>query len=481
MTFQYCCIPCIPCPDKKQKPEVGSRCFNLVENPSFEAGLAGWITSGNVVAGDDIPFEGTQVAIMSAGVASMYQDVPLSGADNKPLFFSFNIVSTDQPKLTVEILWLDANHNAIATGLRMFVNQGTTDNVNNSRITFFDITDTPPAGVSFARLLFSKAIGEEGSSVSIDQIILTPVNSINLVKNPSFEVGLTSWTSTDFFPDFEAPFQGAADAVTSTGGMIFQDVFIGDQPSKSSYLFSFGATALGDEAALTIRVLWLNAANDVIGPPGLEITILSLTLPHQENYLTYLDLTKPAPSGAVKARIIFETVIDESALNIDQIILARAGSSNLLQNPSFEEGESNWTFVNAGIFAQEATYEGRLAAVVNFEGVIFQDVPITNAEGHCFIFNCGLRVERFSGGVGSTDTLIKVFWLDKNGREIGLGLCLFAFGEANPAVVFPQWLVYTGITDPAPAGTVAARVQFTQLRAVNAFTNIDKVVFGRLV
>ncbi len=401
---------------------------------------------------------------------------------NFPSGYSFNVVSTDQPKLTVEVLWLDTNRNAIATGLRMFITQGTTDNVNNSRITFFDITDTPPAGACFARLLFSKAIGEEGSSVSIDQIILTPVNSINLVKNPSFEVGLTSWTSTDFLPDFEAPLQGAADAVTSTGGMIFQDVFIGDQPPKSSYLFCFGATALGDEAALTVRVLWLNAANDVIGSPGLEIIITSRTLPHQENYLTYLDLTKPAPSGAVKARIIFETVLEESGLNIDQIILARAGSSNLLQNPSFEEGESNWTFVEAGIFAQEATYEGRLAAVINITGgAIFQDVPITKAAGHCFVFNCGLRVERAGGGVGSTDTLIKVSWLDKNGREIGLGLCLFTFGTANPAVVFPQWLVYTGITDPAPAGTVAARIQFTKLSAVNAFTTIDKVVFGRLI
>jgi hypothetical protein len=51
---------------------------NLVQNPSFEAGLAGW-TSGNVIPADVYPFEGTATARMGPGVASLWQDVPIVG------------------------------------------------------------------------------------------------------------------------------------------------------------------------------------------------------------------------------------------------------------------------------------------------------------------------------------------------------------------------------------------------------------------
>ena len=75
------------------------------------------------------------------------------------MFLSFNVISVNQPKLTVDVLWLDNNHNFIATGLKMFISRGITDGVNNSRITFFDITDNPPPDTAFARLIISKAEG----------------------------------------------------------------------------------------------------------------------------------------------------------------------------------------------------------------------------------------------------------------------------------------------------------------------------------
>jgi len=92
-------------------PIVGFRGFNLVQNPSFEAGLASWISNDNVSTSDIIPFEGTQVAFMDANVASMYQDVSLAGTDCSPLFLSFNVISNNQPRLIVEVIWLDNNHN----------------------------------------------------------------------------------------------------------------------------------------------------------------------------------------------------------------------------------------------------------------------------------------------------------------------------------------------------------------------------------
>ncbi|WP_041274413.1 hypothetical protein [Desulforamulus reducens] len=46
-----------------------------------------------------------------------------------------------------------------------------------------------------------------------------------------------------------------------------------------------------------------------------------------------------------------------------------------------------------------------------------------------------------------------------------------------------NWLVYSGITEPVPAGAVRARIQFTKAGSNSevALTDIDKVVFGRLV
>lgn len=39
------------------------RCYNVLENPDFEAGLTGW-TTNNVIPANDNPFVGTQVASM---------------------------------------------------------------------------------------------------------------------------------------------------------------------------------------------------------------------------------------------------------------------------------------------------------------------------------------------------------------------------------------------------------------------------------
>lgn len=44
-----------------------------------------------------------------------------------------------------------------------------------------------------------------------------------------------------------------------------------------------------------------------------------------------------------------------------------------------------------------------------------------------------------------------------------------------------MWLVYTDITEPAPAGAVAARIQFTKTASDNGVIEVDKVVLDRLV
>lgn len=360
----------------------------------------------------------------------------------------------------------------------MFIPDGRIE-PDSSRLTYFDITDIPPTGAAWARLQFSKGMGENADIIEIDQIILTPVGTTNLVRNPSFELGLTGWTTTIFNPLFEATFEGAATVTAIANGALFQDVPITNLPVTSSFLLSFAVFG-HDIPTLSVKVLWLNAKDVEIGT-GLDLSIPTETLSEQRNYLTYLDITNPAPAGTVKARILFTATVPEfSSLRIDQVILARVSTPNLVQNPSFKNGLSGWTTVNTAAFITDLAYEGKeVARVGDGGGLIFQDVPITLAAGHCFVLNFGLGYRRPDTTIFSGHMLVKVIWLDKSGSDFGLGLSLFIPGFAPNR---GQWLVYTGITEPAPQGAVTARIQFTKFSGgTGGVIDIDKVVLGRLV
>lgn len=477
--------PGIKCSCPSPKPQGCLKCYNLVQNPSFETDLSSWEID-NVTIHNSSPFEGTQVASLGPGIASMYQDVPLAKLVLCPLFLSFNAFAGSDNEsngnLVVEVSWLDADRNIIANGLRIFIPN---DRINfNAKITFFDITDRPPADAARARLQFSKGAGASPDFIVIDQVILAPVSSINLIQNPSFEAGLTHWAATpdtSFVPFYFLPIEGAADAFAVTTGILSQDVPIHSVPDRSTFLLSFAAVATGP-VTLTVRVEWRNAAGNPIGS-GLNLFIPSAVLNTQGNYLTYLDITDSAPAGTAIAHITFAAGINEagSSLFLDQVIFARAGSENLVINPSFEDSLNGWTPVNVTLFSSDSVYEGAAdARAPEGGGSLLQDVPIAKAAGHCFLFNCGLGFRRVGSQADFGIMLIKVFWLDNSGNEIGLGLSLIGTSSALIQGDL-TWLVYTGITEPAPAGTVAARIQFTKTSSSNGVIEIDKVVLGRLI
>lgn len=455
------------------------RCNNLLQNPSFEAGLDGWLVN-NVFATNDTPFEGTQSARMGQGVASLSQDVELTILTKYPLFFSFNAYpgadNSSNGNLIIEILWLNSNHDIIGTGLRKLIPNGA---INRSvRITYFDITDLPPTGTVFARLLFSKETGTAPDTIEIDQVILTPTKSINLVQNPGFELGLTDWTTTAFTPNFSETFEGAGVALTTTNSNLFQDIPLTNMTFKSPLMLSFAVTASEtDGASLAVQVLWLNNAGSVIGT-GLDLIISRNTLVAQGVYLTYLDITNIPPADAVTARIFITTTdaMADTRLRLDQVILSKVITPNLVQNPSFENLFSNWTTVNAEVLLSNLVYEGDHAArILPSGGALFQDIPVIRAAGHCFLLNFGYYALITEPG----NLLAEVHWLDINNREIGIGLSLVIPSNAEPNT----WIVYAGITEPAPPATVTARVQFTKSfgNSSVANINIDKVVFSRLV
>ncbi|HPU02071.1 MAG TPA: hypothetical protein PK568_09305 [Bacillota bacterium] len=459
-------------------PKTEAGCINFIPNPSFETGLASWLWNNASISGAN-PFEGTQEANLGPGAASLFRDIPI-GSSSHPLFFSFNVFAPEENinsgSLAAEILWLDRSRLPIATGLRLFIPEGRINNA--SRITYFEATDRPPSGTAWARLQFSKGSGALPDPVNLDQVILARAHTPNLLQNPGFELGLAGWASISFVPDFAVPYEGAAQVHATDNGILYQDVPLANLPARTPLLLSFAVS--GGQTDLSVQVLWLDEAGGQLEPPGIDLFISGETLVAQRNnYLTYLDLTQPAPPGAAAARVIFTDTIDKQTdIFLDKVILLGAASANLLQNPSFEEGLDQWNAVNTASVPTGDAYEGNAVARIDAGGgLLYQEVELPSAAGRCFVLNFGYR----SSSIGvdlSGNTLAEVQWLDSAGRELGTGLSLVVPSTSLRA----QWLVYTGITEPAPPNAVAARVKFTRSQgSPEVIVEIDKVVLGRLI
>ncbi|NLW16161.1 MAG: hypothetical protein GX033_00615, partial [Firmicutes bacterium] len=164
---------------------------------------------------------------------------------------------------------------------------------------------------------------------------------------------------------------------------------------------------------------------------------------------------------------------------IDQVLFARISTSILVQNPSFENNLDGWESVNVGTANVDTAYEGNVVATLpNFGASLAQQIPLTRAAGRCYLLNFALKVSRLAE-FGEAALVVKVLWLDRFGREIGTGLGLVARGDDSGADT-STWLVYAAITEPAPPGTAAAKIQFTMPSAENAALILDHVVFAQL-
>lgn len=146
---------------------------NLVQNPSFEAGLAGWVAN-NVTPSDFNPFEGTAAARMGPGIASVFQDVPIVGLFKPSFLFSFAVESPivfTPGDLTVQVQWLDANGTVIGVGLSLLI-QSATPGFQFFWLTYVAVTERAPLNATTARIIFSKAAGVGTDVLDIDLVTL---------------------------------------------------------------------------------------------------------------------------------------------------------------------------------------------------------------------------------------------------------------------------------------------------------------------
>lgn len=455
-------------------------CRNLVLDHSFEEGLRNWGVSGDVTYYSGQPFTGNQSLHMNSGAASLFQNVSLAGVGRRPLFLSFNVRgSQGAADLIVDVIWLDRSLRVLGVGQHMYIGAENFTGELNAPLTFFEITDLPPTQAAFAKLVFSKQEGAVDSYIDIDQVILAPIHSINLVQNHGFERGLLMWNPTNFIAGFSFPLEGGGFARGQGDGLLTQDVYIANQPPRSSYLFSF-ALSIPEAVAVetTVRVQWLNSDGTVISD-GLVFFIPSASLLNRQAYLTYVAVTSPAPLGAVRARIRFE---NQGAglfeYRIDQVLFARISLSNLVQNSSFENDLTSWDSDGVSATNVPTAYEGSwVASIPATGGSLSQQVPLLRATGRCYLLSFALKATSEEEAADAV-LLARVIWVDRFGRELGLGLGLVArvgVTESEDAT----WSVFAAITEPAPPGTVAAKLQFSMPES-SASLELDHVVFTRL-
>ncbi|MEW9095903.1 MAG: hypothetical protein AB2417_12550 [Clostridiaceae bacterium] len=464
---------------------------NLLQNPSFEVGLSGWVTN-NVSLESRLAFEGTQAALMDTGIASIYQDVLLPETGKKPLLLSFSALSLydsnlerpERGSLVVEVVWQNGSGSPIGIGLRLLI-PSTMLVDNDTRLTYVEVTDRPPANAVSARLQFSKGVLVNAGNpttigdnpIVIDQVILAPLEDINLINNSGFQERLFDWNSTNSGARGLAQYEGTNYAVLNIGGVgtIYQDVPINSLPANSAFMLSFAARRGTVGSDILVTVDYRNGAGSL--GIGLSLLIPASVL-NQTGWKTYAVATNTAaPVGATIARVSFEGTAPDVSAFVDKVILTMVKTPNLLLNPSFEAGLTNWTSENVNIVLGNS-YEGTQNARVGSEAFIFQDVNIGTDARCCYLLTFGAQ-----GSSLQSDALVEVIWLNAEGREIGLGTSLVipksALSRQLPTgQQISVWATFVSVTEPSPPEATAARVLFSV--ANSSIIDIDLVSLTRM-
>lgn len=171
---------------------------------------------------------------------------------------------------------------------------------------------------------------------------------LNLLENPGFETGLTGWSANNVNIGNGNPFEGTQEAILGSGvASIFQDVPVDTCCSPLFLSFNvFAASNNDNNGSLVAEVLWLNKDRNIIA------TGLRLFIPENQidsvTRKTYFAITDRPPSATVFARLQFSKGAGSlpDPLSLDQVILARVSSQNLVQNPGFEQGLNNWASIS---------------------------------------------------------------------------------------------------------------------------------------
>lgn len=153
---------------------------NLISNPSFEAGFAGWNQSlVNLIDSPDV-YEGRFDAGFGESGGALWQDVELCPAEGHCYLFSTALgfrQSSDVAAfgaMIMQVIWLDCEDREIGLGLSLIASRGLSSvNIGSflEWVPYIGITEPAPPGTAKARVLFSKTDSELGF-IEIDNVTL---------------------------------------------------------------------------------------------------------------------------------------------------------------------------------------------------------------------------------------------------------------------------------------------------------------------
>ncbi len=151
--------------------------------------------------------------------------------------------------------------------------------------------------------------------------------------------------------------------------------------------------------------------------------------------------------------------------------------SNLIQNPSFEEGLNFWSAHNVTV-SDNNPFEGTATARLG-PGIasISQDILLGIPRSSLLL---SFAVEApLSTDPGNLTAVVK--WLDSYDREIGTGLSMLISSATIGRQVL--WLTEVDVTDLAPDKVCKARIIFSKsegTKTTNNFIDLDLVVLTKV-
>ncbi|WP_159467890.1 T9SS type A sorting domain-containing protein [Dyadobacter sp. 3J3] len=429
---------------------------NLLADPSFEDSdpFSGWNKSGTWSTDGTYAVCGSDAAVLQ-NAGSIYQDFEIvpGSVVNFTIWGGYHVFKSQTFKRT----FMDVNKKLITADSLIVdwdVDVAPTSGPILKKYTFS--AATAPAGTVYVRV---EAKAKSGDWFKVDggclQITAPPIScgcDNNVLLNPSFENGITSWTFTKIgngsaSSNTTYDVCGSNAIVINGGGKLTQDVPIiggttatltiyGGYHEKIGQKFNLiflapdGITAL---LTKTVEVDW-------------DVDIVAAGQPILKQY----SLTDVAPPGSSFVRVEATTPgpdffkIDAACLKLTPAPCETC-TGNQLVNPSFEDGVNSWAKTGDGTFATSTDYVvcGTKSAKITNKAAISQTKNIAPGntvtwtvyagyEGSNTGFTQTLKVKFFKGTeeiTGSTVTQV----IDKSVTAATVGLKKYTLTKQAPS------------------------------------------------
>ncbi|MGE5549953.1 MAG: PKD domain-containing protein [Bacteroidota bacterium] len=424
----------------------GTPAGELLTNPGFEDGLAGWWTCANWSLDATYTYAGDQAALCV--VPSGTETSLCQGRDfgkniaGREFTVSAWIKSENIAKIRLRLCWRDAENHWLWRDVNSANLSGTEDWKKAA------VTGVAPGGATQAWLLIEPVVRDGAGRFWVDQCSLWETLRPNMLVNAGFEEGLTAWSGDGVWTAVETGvYEGNRAAYAQIPAAGSAQLCQGIDQGRSIAGRSFAATAWLKTSQVTkirFELGWRDANNNWIRQ-GKDAVSLTGT-----NDWTMVSLEGTAPEGATQVCLVVVPAVTDGlgAVWVDQCGLEERPPVNLLLNAGFEEDLDAWSAAAPWSLCQNESHQGSKSALC----LVPTGGMIEISQGHDF----GRYIEGndFTASVwikteAVTNARLRLCWRDADDNWIWSGV-----KEANLAGTNPwTWLTVAGT---APLGATEA-------------------------